>query len=115
MADFSRQDSLKWSPAMSKPLLTIVARIQAKPGKEDAVRSELQKLIAPTHAEQGCVQYDLHESNSEPGQFLFFENWTSIQDLERHLQTAHIAVLKSKEAQILAKPVEITHWTKISS
>jgi quinol monooxygenase YgiN len=99
---------------MTKKLLTIVAKITAKSGKEDAVRNELMKLVVPTHSEPGCIQYDLHESNSEPGIFLFFENWTSEQDLSRHLQSAHIEALRSKEAELLAMPVEITQWTKIS-
>ena len=94
--------------------LTIVATIQAKLGKEDEVRSELQRLVAPTRGEQGCVQYDLHESNTQPGLFLFYENWTSLKDLEHHLQSPHIAVLRAKEADLLARPVEITHWTLVS-
>ncbi len=99
---------------MPTPYLTIVAKIQAKRGMEDTVRMELQKLVGPTHAEEGCVQYDLHESNTEPGVFLFFENWISAADLDRHLESAHIAVLKSKAETLLAKPIEISRWTKIS-
>lgn len=96
-----------------KPPLTVVATIKAKPGREDAVRAELRKLVPPTRDEQGCIQYDLHESTSEPGLFLFYENWTSREDLERHLRSAHIEVLRSKEAELLARPVDITTWTKI--
>ena len=45
---------------MSKTL-TIVASIEAKPDKIDLVKAELQKLIAPTLKEAGCIQYDLHQ------------------------------------------------------
>lgn len=99
---------------MHKALLTVVARIHAREGKEDTLRAELSKLVAPTHAERGCVQYDLHESNSQPGLFLFFENWTSETELELHLQSPHIERLRGLEAELLARPVEITTWTKIS-
>jgi quinol monooxygenase YgiN len=99
---------------MEKVRLTIVATLEAKPGKEAQLRTELLRLVAPTREEQGCVQYDLHESNEQPGLFLFFENWVSASDLETHLQSPHISVLRSKEAELLAKPVHITHWTRIA-
>ena len=43
---------------MSK--LTIVANIYAKAGRIDFVKAELLKLIEPTRAEEGCLNYDLH-------------------------------------------------------
>ena len=54
---------------MSK--LTIVAHIFAKPDQIDLVKAELQKIIAPTLAEEGCLQYDLHQDNEEPEHFMF--------------------------------------------
>ena len=51
---------------MSKPL-TIVARIKAKPGQEDALAAELAKLVAPTLLEVGCLQYDFHRDLENPG------------------------------------------------
>lgn len=56
--------------------LTIVAKIEAKPGSEDLVYQELQNLIAPTQVEDGCLNYDLHRSIENPALFLFYENWT---------------------------------------
>ncbi len=44
---------------MSK--LTIVAHITAKADKIEQVKAELEKLIAPTCEEEGCLQYDLHQ------------------------------------------------------
>lgn len=48
------------------PKLTIVAHIFAKPDQIEFVKAELQKIIAPTLAEEGCLQYDLHQDNEEP-------------------------------------------------
>lgn len=46
---------------MSK--LTIIANIKANSDKIDLVKAELEKLIAITRAEAGCVQYDLLQDN----------------------------------------------------
>jgi quinol monooxygenase YgiN len=53
--------------------LTIVAHITAVAGKADFLRSQLEALIAPTRAEAGCLQYDLHVDTTDPHVFLFFE------------------------------------------
>ncbi|MDF1861239.1 MAG: putative quinol monooxygenase [Verrucomicrobiales bacterium] len=73
---------------MSK--LTIVANIFARPDQVDLVKSELEKLIAPTLAEEGCLQYDLHQDNEDPAHFLFFENWESRELWLVHMEQPHL-------------------------
>lgn len=51
--------------------LTILARISAADGKDALLRAELEKLVAPTRAEEGCLRYDLHTDNETPGFFVF--------------------------------------------
>lgn len=64
------------TPTDDRPeLLTVIAHMRAKPGQEQALRDALLALIAPTQAEDGYVNYDLHESVEEPGLFYFYENW----------------------------------------
>ncbi len=77
---------------MSK--LTIVANIQADPGKIDRVKAELEKLIAPTRAEKGCLQYDLHRDNENPAHFMFYENWESRELWQVHMRAPHLAAYR---------------------
>lgn len=72
------------------PDLTIVANIKAKSDKIDLVKAELEKLIATTRAEEGCLQYDLHQDNDNPAHFLFFENWTSRALWQAHMGNQHL-------------------------
>ncbi|WP_370277907.1 putative quinol monooxygenase [Pontibacterium sp.] len=74
---------------MSTPL-TIVARIEAKPDQIELVKSELTKLIEPTRAEAGCIQYDLHQDNNQPEVFLFFENWETRELWQAHMENDHL-------------------------
>ena len=71
--------------------LTIVARILAKEGKGDLVKRELLKLIEVTRAEEGCINYDLHQDNENPIFFLFYENWTTRELWQIHMGNAHLA------------------------
>jgi len=87
--------------------------MSAKQGKEDDLRQTLLGLIGPTRKEDGCVQYDLHEDNSQPGRFLFFEKWESQEHLDRHLVTPHLEVLKSRMDELLAEPLRLLRMTQI--
>lgn len=98
---------------MPEPLLSVVAEIHARPGKEDALREALLGLIAPTRTEEGCVQYDLHESTDTPGQFVFYENWTSREHLDRHLASPHLEAMKARFDELLAAPPRILTYTRI--
>ena len=71
--------------------LTIIATIVCKEEKIEFVKSEMIKLIDKTRAEEGCINYDLHQDNSNPAHFVFHENWESEALLEKHLESQHIA------------------------
>ncbi|WP_085907759.1 putative quinol monooxygenase [Kiloniella majae] len=71
--------------------LTIVANIHAKSDKIDLVRTELEKLIAITRAEEGCLQYDLHQDNDNPAHFMFFESWENRELWQIHMNAPHLA------------------------
>lgn len=80
---------------MPEQQLTIIARILAKAEKIELVRTELLKLIEATRAEEGCINYDLHQDNENPNLFLFYENWTSRDLWQKHMETAHLAAFKA--------------------
>jgi len=70
--------------------LTIVADIKAKSDQIDLVKAELLKLIATTRAEEGCINYDLHQDNEDPAHFLFYENWESRELWQAHMGNQHL-------------------------
>jgi quinol monooxygenase YgiN len=86
---------------MNDGKLTIVAKIFAKEERRDLVKSELIKLIEPTRAEEGCINYDLHQDHKNPNLFVFLENWESSALLQKHLANTHIkAYQKATEGAI---------------
>ena len=72
---------------MSK--LTVVAKVVAKQGSVEKVRSELLKLIEPTRKENGCIEYNLHQDNEDPAVFVFHETWENLACFEKHMNTDH--------------------------
>jgi quinol monooxygenase YgiN len=98
---------------MAKQPLTVVARLRALPGKEQALRDTLLSLIVPSHADAGCLNYDLHQGMDDRTCFLFHENWESKQHLDAHLRQPHLQAALAKAQPLLAGPPEITLWEKI--
>jgi len=93
--------------------LTIVASITARADQVEFVKSELFKLVEKTRAEEGCVQYDLHQDNHHPQQFLFFENWTTRELWQAHIASQHIADYKAATADAI-ESVIISEMTQIA-
>jgi len=75
---------------MENQKLTIIARILAKTEQRELVKTELLKLIDRTKAEEGCINYDLHQDNQNPDLFLFHENWDSRALWEVHMNNDHL-------------------------
>ncbi|MFT5727230.1 MAG: quinol monooxygenase YgiN [Desulforhopalus sp.] len=71
--------------------LTIIANIKTKADKVELVKAELLKLIEVTRAEEGCINYDLHQDNENPGHFLFYEKWESRELWQEHMGNKHLA------------------------
>ena len=95
-------------------LLTVVAEMQAKPGKEDHLRRAVLALIEPTRQEEGCVQYDLHVHTSNPGRFVFYENWISQEHLASHAASAHIKEFGAVSADLLTAPPRVETYLRIA-
>jgi len=91
----------------------VIARAVARRGKEKELRSLLRRMVAPTHAEPGCLIYDLYESES-PGTFFFYELWASRRDLVRHAASSHFERLLKALPQFTAGSIEVTLLNKIN-
>lgn len=78
--------------------LKVIASIVAKAGSEQLVRKALLRLIAPTQAEPGFIQYDLHQSIEDARVFVFVESWQNRELHAQHMQSAHLAAYQQEVA-----------------
>ncbi|MDD2500151.1 MAG: putative quinol monooxygenase [Geobacter sp.] len=70
-------------------IVTVIAKLVVREDAVDTVKTQLLKLIEPTRQEEGCIEYRLHQDNTDPAVFIFYENWESMASLERHMTTSH--------------------------
>lgn len=95
---------------MTNQKLTVLARVYAKEDAAEKVRQECLALVAPSRAEKGCINYDLHQSVDDKTLFVFYENWMSREALERHLEMPHSLRFDERTDGLLARETEITFW-----
>jgi quinol monooxygenase YgiN len=84
---------------------------QAKPDQAEELGRRLCALVAPTRAESGCINYDLHRSNDDPTIWMLYENWRSEPDLEKHFQTAPFKEFVARSHEVLAGEMELRRFS----
>lgn len=93
------------------PTVRLIARLQAKPGQEQALRTLLRSLIQPTLAEPESDTYELYESD-HPGRFYFYEIWPSQSALDQHMNTPHFQNAKKRWAELIEGEAELNKLTR---
>lgn len=99
---------------MKNKRVTVLALVKAKEGMEEAVKQELLSLVNPTRSEPGCINYDVHQATDDKSLFMFYENWKSLEDVEKHRETPHLKAYRQKVVSLIAKPIEVTLFEMIS-
>ncbi len=94
--------------------LTIIAKLKAKPGSEDRLYEACRKLVAPTRAEEGCINYDMHRSIEDPGLIMFYENWETKPLWERHMESPHLGEF-SAETEDMTEVWELFQGEKVDA
>ncbi len=86
-------------------MITVMARLKAKPGKENMLAEEIAKLTKVVKDEEsGCIMYISHVSTENPTEFIFFEKYTDQNALDIHLETPHFKALAQKFDDLLDAP-----------
>lgn len=103
------------TPTDARPdLLTVIAYGRAKPGQERALREALEALIEPTRQEAGYVNYDMHQSLTDPGLFFFYENWESAEHLDAHMAAPHLQEFIGRLDELLDGELTIQRLRRVA-
>lgn len=91
----------------------VIARVRAKDGKEDALKTALTGLIAPSRREINCYQYDLLQSTIDRRDFCFVERWGSKTGLDEHAASAHVKRASEQIADLVETPPDIQRFEQL--
>ena len=98
-------------------MITIVAKLQAQPGKEDELKAVLTEMVGNVKKhEAGAVPtYSLHVADSDPTLFLFYETYRDAEASAAHGTTDHMKAMGAKLGGLLAGRPVIERYTRIAS
>lgn len=94
-------------------MLTVITKFKAKVEKYEEAKRVLYSLVVPTLLREGCLQYDLHESQDEPGIFFLYENWADDESLAKHLKNDYNEDFRKKANALLQSPMEIFRLSRV--
>jgi len=90
-------------PGMSETVRLAIL-ITAQPGKGADQIDAFARLAPIVRAEDGCLQYDLHQVTGEPDRFVLLERWASAKALRAHDESAHMVAADAANPRFRAGP-----------
>jgi quinol monooxygenase YgiN len=91
----------------------VVARFQAKAGKEQALKTVLSTLIAPARRELGCYQYDLLENPQQAGDLCFVERWENDRSVDQYAASDTVKRALSQVESLVEVPPDIRRYQQV--
>jgi len=81
--------------------VALVVDFRVREGAERATVERFAYAAAQTADEPGAIAYRLHHAPGDPRQFLVYERWRSLNDLEDHLRQPHIVALRDHIDEVI--------------
>ena len=96
-------------------MITLVANMQAKPGKEKELEAALQTQFPQVQLEEGTVAYVLHRSIDKAGHFFFYEKYQDQAALDYHGKTPYLKEVFKTIADLLLEKPEIKLYEEVAA
>lgn len=94
-------------------MVKVMATLISKSDKVDDTRAALSGLVDPTRAEEGCISYELFQSDDDPKEFVTVEEWADDDAVAHHLASEHVGAALAAAPDILAADPKITKYTLV--
>ena len=98
---------------MQHKTLRVVARVTAKPDCIEQVKAILVGVVEPSRREPGNLSYQLLHNRSDPTDFTFVEEWTTVSAEQAHFSTLHIMDALQRLPGLLAAEPDIRRYSVV--
>jgi quinol monooxygenase YgiN len=94
----------------------VIAQYRARAGEADRIEEALRKMVAPTRAEPGNLDYQVCRDPKDPSLFVLFERYADARAFDAHRATPHFAtwlagvVLPALDGRIRLDLVPLEDW-----
>jgi quinol monooxygenase YgiN len=95
-------------------IIYVVAKLQARAGKEEALRKLIEPAIERTRKEKGCRRYSVMQDRQNPAVITLLEEWDTEADLDTHLTLPHLQKIFAEFKDVLAVPPDVVRYKLIA-
>lgn len=83
-------------------MVTFIARLKIRPGKESAALDRLKEMVAKVRdTEPGALAYCCHLNEQNPLEVVFFETYADVAAKDAHMETPHLGRLLALIGDVL--------------
>ncbi len=96
-------------------MITIIAKFDVLPGKDDEFIKHAIDVTRETRKERGNLSYKILQSEKQGGGFTFIEEWLNDTAIEQHNNAKHFIKFMEAIKPIIKGEVEIERLSKVPS
>ncbi len=89
-------------------MILVIAQVQTTSSAISALTEAMTIMEAASNAEEGCVSYVFTQQISDPSKLRVVEIWQSMEVLQEHFQTPHMAAFNGALAQHPKPEISLT-------
>jgi quinol monooxygenase YgiN len=90
--------------------IVVSGEIRIHPDDFDAAFALVERLVAATQAEDGCVAYDFWVDPRDRGRIRLFEEWASPEALAAHGESEHYAAFNASLGSVRIESADLTRY-----
>lgn len=94
--------------------LILIARLKVRKDAVDEAKKAALSIIEPSRAEDGCLNYDFHQSIDDESVFIWHETCANMAAIEAHGATKHFLEFSEAVSHITEEPLQLTFTRMVS-
>lgn len=99
---------------MNDEEIVLIARLKVKADKVEDARQAALAIVEASRAEEGCLNYDIHQSIEDETVFFWHETWKNKAAIDEHFATPFFGEFFKTVEQVAAEPPQINLTKKIT-
>ncbi len=100
---------------MNDEKIVLLARLKVKDDAVEEAKKAALDIVAASRAEEGCINYDVHQAIDDPTVFVWHETWKNKAAIDEHFETDFFKEFFAKVSEIAAEPAQINLTRMISN
>jgi len=92
--------------ASANGYVTVIWQTKAKSGKEADLKAFITTAVTPSRNDAGNIDYEAHEVDGRPGEFVIYERWETREHLTAHLSAPRMQGLVPQMLELIDGSIE---------